>query len=798
MIISIDWLREFVEIKETQNELEEMLSGLGLEAESHFDFHGCSGLVIAKINSIQKHPNADRLNICTLDSGNSKHQVICGAPNVKIEKNVVLALPGSTLPGDYKIKSTKIRGVESHGMICSEKELKISDEHDGIMILPDTLPIGTDFITGYGSKFFSLNLDITPNRPDAMSHQGVARDISSKTGRELKAIKVEKHESLDKESFSINIENAKDCARYIGGIIEGLTVGPSPDWMKDRLKACGQRSINNIVDISNYVLLELGHPTHIFDYKKLNNKKICIRRANKNEKIKTLDGNTSKLNDSNLIITDGIEPIALAGIIGGKDTAVSDNTDKVFIESAYFNPITIRKSAKRLQISTDASKIFERGACPNNSELAFWRVVNLLEKYAGGKSMSDITDVYPDAFRISKVLLRQSEIANVLGVEIPNETINNILRSLKINYVWLNNKKSWNCELPSFRPDISREIDLIEEIARVFGYNNIPSDKNIVGVYKFEKIDTEEIFEKLRETFSGMGFYQVYSNSLQSSVISGLNKKTAPVSIINPLSKEMEYLRTSLIPGLLIACDFNLKNGNPNLRFFELASVHKKINDNKNSLKSIRELKFLTGILHGNYISNSIHQDESKETLFTLKGILAALFEDILDISFSLESSNRHPAFGYEMSIVVNNLRLGSMGVISSDWIKKLNLDIKEVFAFEINLSVLLEVVPSKKHFSPIISVPKIVRDLNLVMKKNQDTGGLVKMMLRVGIKYLKSAIPIDIYSDHESIGKEFKSVTFELHFQSDRITLEDKDVNPIINDIIHIANKDFNAKLRS
>ena len=798
MIISIDWLREFVEIKETQIELEEMLSGLGLEAESHLDFRGCSGLVVARIKSIQKHPNADRLNICTLDTGNSKHQVICGAPNVEIEKNVVLALPGSNLPGDYKIRSTKIRGIESHGMICSEKELKISDEHDGIMILPDSLPLGTDFIIGYGSKFSALNLDITPNRPDAMSHHGVARDISSKTDRELKTIEVKKHEPLHKESIDINIENAEDCARYIGGIVEGLTVGPSPNWMKDRLKACGQRSINNIVDISNYVLLELGHPTHIFDYKKLNNKKICVRRAKKGEKIKTLDGGTSELNETNLIITDSLEPIALAGIIGGEDTAISDNTNEVFIESAHFNPITIRKSAKRLQVSTDASKIFERGACPNNSELAFWRVVNLLEKYAGGKSISDMNDVYPGSFKISKVLLRQSEIFDVLGVEIPSESINNILRSLKINYVWINNKKSWNCELPSFRPDISREIDIIEEIARIFGYNNIPSDENIVGVYKFEKIDPEGIFDKLRKTFIGMGFYQVYSNSLQNSVISGLDKTTSPLRIINPLSKEMEYLRTSLIPGLLIACDFNLKNGNPNFRFFELASIHHRINDKTNSLKSIRELKFLTGVLHGNYVSNSIHQEKSKETLFTLKGVLSVLFEEILDIPFLLQSSNKHPAFGYEMSISVNNLRLGSMGVVSSDWIKKLNLDIKEVFVFEINLNELLKLIPVKKDFLPIISVPKIVRDINLVMKKNQDTGSLVKMMLREGKKYLKSAIPIDIYSDPELIGKEFKSVTFELHFQSDRITLEDKDVNPIIDDIIHIANKNFNAKLRS
>tara|TARA_S200000501_G_scaffold378011_1_gene438662 strand:+ start:22377 stop:24773 length:2397 start_codon:yes stop_codon:yes gene_type:complete len=797
MIISIDWLKEFVEVKETQKELEEMLSGLGLEAERYLDFQDCSGLVIAKIESIKKHPNADRLNICVLDSGQSKHQVVCGASNVKVNKNVVFALPGSILPRDFKIKSTKIRGIESHGMICSEKELRISDEHDGIMILPDNLPLGTDFVTSYGSKFLSLNLDITPNRPDAMSHRGVARDISSKTGRELLNIKIKKHKLIAKDSVDINIEDAKDCIRYIGGVVEGLTVGPSPNWMIDRLKACGQRSVNNIVDISNYVLLEIGHPTHIFDFEKLNSKKISIRRAHKGEKIKTLDSKSNNLDDLNLIITDGMKPIALAGIIGGENSAVSEKTSKVFIESAYFNPITIRKSAKKLQISTDASKRFERGLCPNNAELAFWRVVNLLEKYGGGKLVSNLTDMYPESVKVSKVLLRQSEIFEVLGIEITNKTISNILKSLEINFVYEKSDKSWNCELPSFRPDISREIDLIEEIARIFGYDQIPSDQNIFGTYRFEKIDPESIFENLRDAFRGMGFHQVYSNSLQSSVVSGLDSNNPSVKIINPLSKEMEYLRSSLIPGLLIASDYNLKNGSPDLRFFELANVHQKINAEKGGLKNINELKFLTGILHGNHILNSIHEEKTRENFFTLKGVLSVLFEDILKIPFNLELVKKDTAFDYQMSIVVNNLHLGEMGVISSAWIKKLNLDIKEVFAFEINLNKLLEIIPSKKDFSNIISVPKIIRDINLVMKKDQETGSIVKMMLQEGKKYLKSVIPVDIYNDHKTIGEKFKSVTFELHFQSDIITLEDKDVNPIIDDIIRIANNNFNAKLR-
>ena len=357
MIVAIDWLKEFVKIEESPDELAELLSIIGLEAEKSLVPLSIPGVVIGKVESTDKHPDADKLKVCMVNDGSVLHQVVCGAPNVENGQTIAFATIGSVLPGNLKIKKVNIRGVESSGMICSERELNISDEHDGIMVLPKNLQLGTNFVDAYGYKFISIKLDITPNRPDAFSHNGVARDISCKTNRKLNSITVNKVPSKGDQTLDISMENNQDCPRYIGGIVKNVKIRPSPDWLVERLKSIGQRSINNIVDISNYVLMEMGHPTHIFDYDSLENKRIYVRRANSGEIIKTLDDQKHNLNEAHLLITDGNRPLALAGIMGGADTAVSENTKTLFIESAYFDPITIRKSSKSLSLSTDASKL---------------------------------------------------------------------------------------------------------------------------------------------------------------------------------------------------------------------------------------------------------------------------------------------------------------------------------------------------------------------------------------------------------------------------------------------------------
>ena len=790
MIISIDWLKEFVDIEENPNELADLLSIIGLEAELGSFPTEISGVVIGKVESTDKHPNADKLKVCTVNDGNKNHTVVCGAPNVQKGQTIAFATVGSILPGNFKIKKATIRGVESSGMICSERELNISEEHDGIMVLPNNLSLGENFISSYGNKYFSLKLDITPNRADAFSHIGVARDISCKTDRNFKKIIPNEISSAKKTSFDIGMENKQDCPRYIGAIVEKIKVGPSPNWLVERLKSIGQRSINNIVDISNYVLMEMGHPTHIFDFDTIKNKSIYVRRARKGEEIITLDDQKHKLDQTHLLITDGNIPLALAGIMGGADTAVSHNTDTILIESAYFDPITIRKSSKNLSLITDASKRFERGADPNGCKRAFWRVLNLVSEIAGGELSSEVIDIYPDYIEKKNIKLRKNEIEIILGIKIEDSLIEKILNRLEIELK--NNHEGWDCQIPTFRPDITREIDLIEEIARIYGYDNIPTDESLSGSFIHENPDPEKYLKIIRNTLVGCGFHQVYSNSLQNEKESAINEHS-PVKMLNPLNIEMSYLRTSLLPGLLKAANHNQKHSINSFRLFELGNIHLSKGE---GLENIIENTFLSGLVTGFSVEPSVHSKGQKEDLFALKGYLELLFIKKLGMNFELSEEN-HQLFDHAWSIIINRKKVGSVGKISGELIKKMKFDLSEILAFEINLDPIKYMFNKKKYFKKINSYPKISRDLNLVMPTDKKVGEIVDVIFKKGKKLIIDVDPVDIFTDEKTVGKGLKSVTYNITFQSSSKTLEDKDVNSIIDEIIHIADKNFNAKLR-
>ena len=430
MIISIDWLKDFVDIEETPEELSNMLSSLGLEAESDNQFGDIKDVVIGKVISVSDHPNADRLNVCMVSDGKEEFQVVCGAPNVAEGQIIAYAKVGSILPGGFNLEQIKLRGVESNGMICSARELNISDEHDGILVLPESCTLGANFVDDYANKFLKIELDITPNRPDAFSHYGVARDISVFKKRTLKPLTFEVKNTNNASTFNISISDQKDCPRYIGAIVNNVKVGPSPTWIQDRLIAAGQRPINNLVDISNYVLMEMGQPTHIFDWDKVSSDEILVRRANKKESITTLDQDSYKLNEDNLLITDGDKPIAIAGVMGGFNSAVNEETKTIFIESAYFDPIVIRKSSKSLLLSTEASKRYERGADRQGALPAFWKIINLIEKYAGGSFDGDFLDVNHTDLNNDSITLRSSEIEQILGVSLEKKFIIEVLEGL--------------------------------------------------------------------------------------------------------------------------------------------------------------------------------------------------------------------------------------------------------------------------------------------------------------------------------------------------------------------------------
>ena len=791
MIISIEWLKKFVDIEENPEELAELLSNVGLEAEPTNIPLSLPGVIIAKVESTKNHPNADNLKICEVNDGNQIHQVICGAPNVEKGQIVAFATIGTVLPGNFKIKKANIRGEDSFGMICSEKELQISDEHEGIMVLPEYLELGKDFSSSYGYKFFSIQLDITPNRPDAFSHLGVARDVAAVTKRELKYENIETVNLKKEFDLNIKLENSDDCPRYVGGIIKNIRLGDSPRWLVDYMKSIGERSVNNLVDISNYILFELGHPTHIFDLDKLANKEITVRRAIPGEEIVTLDEKEHKLNKNNLLITSGNQPVALAGIIGGLGSSVTDTTNTVLIESAYFNPVTIRKSAKSLFLSTEASKRYERGVDPNGCIKAFSHVASLICDITGGELVSDIVDKYPNIITSKTVSLRRSEIDLVLGYHFNDKIINQILEKLEFKYNFKDN--TWECIIPTFRPDIEREIDIIEEIARIAGFNTIPSDENIYGTFKYQHPDPDNILNKIRDSLSSNGFHQIYSNSLQSkneSSMLGYNS----IPMLNPLNIEMGFLRTSLLPGLLKACHFNIKNGAKSFRLYELGNVHHSLGD---GLDNIKEFQYLSGITYGNRSESSVHSESVSESIYDVKGILSFLFHNRLNMNIRYDGSENY-AMDLAQTIIVNNLKVGTYGRVSEKFKKDLCLNFSgKIFAFEINLQLIKKMMNNKKVYKKINFYPTIERDLNFVLKKEQEVGDLLDIIRKSGKQLVIEAKPKNIYSNSDEIGGEFKSVTFSIVFQHSSKTLEDSDVNPIIDEIVNFAEKKFHAKLR-
>ncbi|MBT6112773.1 MAG: phenylalanine--tRNA ligase subunit beta [Candidatus Marinimicrobia bacterium] len=790
MIISKQWLKDFVSFDYSTEELADMLSLLGLEAEVDTEIASMKHVVIGKVKKTEKHPNADKLKLCTIFDGIDTHQVVCGAPNVDAGQTIVFAKEGAVLPGNFKLKKVTIRGVESNGMVCSERELGLSDEHEGILVLDDSLEAGESFTDAIGPLRASVELDITPNRPDAFSHLGVARDIAVKTQQSLTLPKALPIKPTGDETIPIRMENAEDCPRYIGGIMENISIGPSPQWMVDRLQAAGQRSINNLVDISNYVLLELGHPTHIFDYDKLEQKEILVRRSKSDETIVTLDEEKRKVSEGQLLITDGKTPIALAGIMGGLASAVSEYTTSVLIESAYFDPVVIRKGAKSLSMQTEASKRFERGVNPNGADFAFWRVVNLIKELTGGELTSPIMDAYPTEIIAPSITLRKSELNLIAGCEIENTFIESTLSNLGFDLSFSENE--WTCSPPTFRPDIEREIDIIEEVIRVYGYDNIPTDDHLYGLYRIGHPDPELYLNQFRQLMVGFGFRQVYNNSLQNEVISQLSGKTA-IPMMNPLSTEMAFLRTSLLPGLIHNIDFNINNGTSDLQLFELGNVHHKWGE---GLDNLDESLTLAGIATGNYSSNSVHDTGVKHSIFTIKGFLSQMIESHLGFRLELMESE-YPGFSLCWSVVINGKQSGFMGEIAPTWLKRLDTNISSAFGFEFSFKPWQNMLKGKQIFKPITAYPKVPRSLNFVMDESVRVGKVLSIIKQKGKKLLVSAKPDDIFRD-KKMGENKKSVTFTLEFQSPVKTLEDKDVTPIIDEIIDVVSNQFDAKLRS
>ena len=791
MKVSLHWLKRFVDFDLSATELADKLTMRGFESEVVTDFDSLDNLVVGEVLKAEKHPDADKLKLCSVSDGDETFSVVCGAPNVNTGQKIVFAKVGAVLPGDFKIGKAKIRGVESFGMICSERELGISEEHDGIMVLDDSLKAGTPIKDILGPLFNAIDIEVTPDKAFALSHRGIAREVATIVESKLKTpISIAKINPKSKEVISVELDKKGGCTRYIAGVMKGVKVGPSPKWLADYLKSVGQKSINNLVDISNFMLLEIGHPTHIFDLQKLDKPAIKVSWAKKNENFNALDEETYKLDADHMVITDTINTIALAGIIGGMDSSVTDTTNEVLIESAYFDPVVIRKGSKKLNLLSEASRRFERGTDPNAASEAFNMIVQLMQEVAGGSLESVITDECSMNLQNTTVHLSSEKLLKYAGQDISSKEVEQILNGLHIDAK--KSKNGWTCSIPTFRTDLSVETDLIEEVFRCFGYENIKSSFNYSSVMQYANDEEASIFS-LKHHLSSLGFHQSYNNSLEELEEVKLFGKDA-VSVLNPSSERMNTLRTTLHSGLLKNLDFNFKNGSPDTLIYEYGTIFEGKTD---KLEDITQKSSLSCLVHGDVFAKNVHFDSISASFAFLKGVASNIFEDKrLGMKVKFSEEKHHYCDPYFAITDGKKQIVGGLGVISKSLLKDLDISHKhEVVVLDIDTKIFTDYKNYNTKVEDIIAYPVVSRDLNFKMDSSVKVGDVVKAMKSVNQSILQNVSPVDIYQSKKD--KSSKDVLFSLSFQSSKKTLEDKDVNAIITEIINIVSKKFNAKLR-
>ena len=799
MKISNNWLKDYIKTDLSSEKIGAFLTDIGLEVEGIEKYESVKGslegIVVGKVLTCEQHPNADKLKITTVEVGSGKIlNIVCGAPNVAAGQNVPVAVVGTKIYDKkgsfFEIAKAKIRGEVSEGMICAEDELGLSDDHGGIMVLDEeTYKVGEPF-----AKYFSLTNDevyeigLTPNRTDAMSHYGVARDLQaflSNNGvkSEFEKISTAIVNTEGEHGFELEVEDSALCPRYIGAIIENVKIAPSPAWLQDRLKAIGLSPINNVVDITNYILHGLGQPLHAFDADKISGKKVKVGINEAGTKFTTLDGIERTLNGSEIIIKDGNnQPMCIAGVFGGSESGVSEETKTIFLESAYFNPVAIRKAAKSHGLNTDASFRFERGVDPNNTRTAITQAIKLIEEITGGKKIGSLLEHYPNKIEDAKIIFRYSKLDQILGVKIHREKIKEILKSLEIKAV---NDIADGLELavPAYRADVTREIDVIEEILRIYGYNKVDAPQKISFTpVKLSFDDQDALENSWARTLQSNGFNEVMNNSLTS-----VKDETNAVKLLNPLSKELTFMRKSLLEGLLENTIYNINRKNQDIKFFELGKIyHKK--------EKYEERKQLAILISGRTYSENWLMPKSASDFYMLKAYVKVLFDKL-----SLETeeiSLEDDRFGDALEIISKGNTIARLGKVSPKLLKEYDID-QDCFYAEIETET-VQKLRSKENFK-FVDIPKfnkIRRDLALLVDKNVNYAELYKLAKKNPSKYLKNINLFDVYEGKNlPEGKKSYALSFEL--LNEEKTLEDKDITAVMDSLIKNFKKEFNAELR-
>lgn len=799
MKIVLSWLNEYIDLNDISVEkIAQELTMAGLEVEGITDYRQVyNNFITAEVVEKEKHPNADKLSLCKVSTGNEVLQIVCGAPNVAAGQKVALACEGARIPdSDFVIKSTKLRGQLSQGMICSEAELGISNDHSGILVLPeDTVP-GKPLAEAIGYNDVVFEIGITPNRPDALSHTGVARDLSALLNRPMKKRELSVSRDPEKigDKVTIEIEDLENCPRYSAVVVKDVTIGESPDWMKSRLKMAGMRPINNIVDITNYIMLELGQPLHAFDLDNLSGSRIVVKRSQNGSKFTTLDSVERELKDSVLMICDGEKEVAIAGIMGGENSEVHENTRNILIESAYFNPTSVRRSARYLGLSTEASYRFERGTNYEGTMTAALRAAELMAQFAGGKVLSGELDVVSDKLTTKTVDLRYARIEKILGYHVPDDFVRSILQNLEFRVVGEDSEKI-TVEIPGFRPDVEREIDLIEEIARINGYDNIPPVERVTSPLE-SSVDYMETLNSLRAKMIGFGFNEIMNNSLQPFETAKATGE--PVVLMNPLNAEMSVLRTSLIQGGLDTVRHNINNGEKDLMLFETGHVINKVGESLTSFENISEQSAISIILTGRASQKTWCSEERFFDIHDLKGYLNSLLETYLNtnkLSY-VYNTEEQGIYEYSADIFAGEEKIGTYGKVTDAFAAK--YDIKQVvFCAELFVNCIQRNSDKLRKYVPLLKYPKIVRDMALIFDSNIKYGDISAFIRKNSSSLLKSVDLFDKYENDKVLGEGKVSLAFTLEFFDKERTLTEEEVEKEFSGLINKITKQFNAVLR-
>lgn len=802
MKISYNWLSDFINLDLSPEETAEKLTLIGLEVDELINYGSkLDGVVVGEVLEVKAHPNADRLRICIVDTGSEKAQIICGADNVAAGQKVPVASVGTTLPVEtdngepFTIRAAKLRGEESNGMICAEDELGLGDDHSGIMVLDDQLTPGTPMhkaVDLYQDTI--IDIELTPNRPDATCHLGVARDLAAALDLDLqKPFETDFEQADPLKEIEIKIEAPEKCHRYVGKMIRDITIGESRAWLQNRLKALGVRPVNNIVDITNYVMFELGQPLHAFDTDTIKGNKIIVKDFEKEIEFETLDHVQRSCSEGTLFICDGEEPIAIAGVMGGVDSEVSSQTKDILIESAWFDPASIRRTAKEQVLQTDASYRFERGVDPQLQRIAAERAAELIAEVCGGEVVDGCTDAHPVKTEAHILELRKSYVNRLLGTDFSTDKIAALLNGLELGQLE-KDETTIRYRIPTFRPDLEREVDLIEEVGRLYDYNNIPAPKH----GKFTSPDPitywEKLLAKTKETAKGLQFREIYSNSLMpEDEAQWLGKLDEMIHTMNPISKDMTTLRPSLLYGFLKAVGYNFNRKAQQIRFFEVGHVFEQSQNGTYHSGIKEETNILFGLAGFKTIEHWKTEPEHYDA-FDLKASVRS-FLNQLGLDGKIETSVEGDNILYYN---VDDRQIGQLYKVSKEMLEHYDIKLPAIVA-EFSLTQIFEARQriAERSYEQVSKFPSFEFDFAVIVDSSIRAGNLLKSIRKTAGSSLQELQIFDVF-EGESLGKQKKSLAFRLSFLDKNKTLTINEVEPIINKVVKVLEKQYSAKLRS